>query len=82
MSSQPPGNTYDIPKKSIFVKVKADATNLDIIKLTNNIVKVAGDSNVFAFDVRKFLSDLKEHMIIMYVASALIAVILFILTFF
>ena len=62
--------------------MRQNATSLEINKLKNNIIKEAGESNVYAFDMRKFSKDLKDHLFIMYAMSAMISIILFTLTFF
>lgn len=54
IESQPDGSSYGIPKKSVFVHVSPEATTQDINKLKNNMIKIAGEQNVFAFDVRQF----------------------------
>ncbi|CDW83103.1 permease-like protein [Stylonychia lemnae] len=82
MASQPTQTSYNIPKKSVYVKIREDAETKDINKIKNSMVKIAGETNVFAFDVRQFNKSLKEYMVIMYLMSNIIATILFILTFF
>lgn len=46
------------------------------------MIKIAGEQNVFAFDVRQFNAVLQQYMIIMYMMSGMITIILFTLTFF
>lgn len=62
--------------------VNESADRIEVNKLKNQLVQVAGESNVFAFDVNKFIEDLSSNMVILLAASGAIAIILFILTFF
>eukprot|EP00347_Sterkiella_histriomuscorum_P012753 403367353 len=82
MATQPQGSSYQIPKKAVYVQVKEDASTKDINKLKNTIVKIAGETNVFAFDVRQFNKSLQEYLVLLYLISGIISTILFILTFF
>jgi hypothetical protein len=82
MAKQPVGSSYNIPKQQVFVKVKEDSSSIEMNRLSNNMIKYGGESNVFAFDIRKFLKDLDDQMVIIIIASWVIAIILFILTFF
>lgn len=51
-------------------------------RLTNKLVSLAGETNVFGFNVRKFKEDLSEHMFILYATSWAISLVLFLMTFF
>jgi hypothetical protein len=46
------------------------------------LAQVAGDSNVFAFNVRRFSQDFAKNMIILQAASWIVSVALFLMTFF
>lgn len=82
MNNMPDGNTFDIPKKRVQLMIREGATDLEVNRLTNRLVSLAGDSNVFAFNVRRFKEDLSQHMIILFAASGAIGVTLFLMTFF
>ncbi|CDW88470.1 permease-like protein [Stylonychia lemnae] len=82
MSRQPQGNTNNIPKKAVYVNFKNHATDDEINNMKNSMVKIAGDNNAIAFDTRQFNKGLSDFMIVMYLFSGIVAVILFLLTFF
>ena len=58
MENQPSNNTHNLPKKQLSVFVQPEVTPLDIARLTNRLVQLAGENNVFAFNVIKFVEDL------------------------
>lgn len=62
--------------------VKDSAEIIQMNKLSNRLIQIAGESNVFAFNARKFKNELSDQMSILFAASVAIAVILFIMTFF
>ncbi|TNV73459.1 hypothetical protein FGO68_gene9060 [Halteria grandinella] len=82
MKSLPQGSTFDIPKKQLQLTLKPNAPNLAVNRLTNKLVSLAGETNVFGFNVRKFKEDLSEHMFILYATSWAISIVLFLMTFF
>lgn len=64
------------------VNLRKDISNLEISRLTNTLVSLAGEQNVFAFNVRKFTEDLSESLLLLYAASWIISLALFVMTFF
>lgn len=82
MQEQGGNFTNGIPKKSLHVLFKDEAPSLEISKVLNNLIHIAGDSEVFAFNVRKFKAEMEDSMIIVAASSAFIALILFVMTFF
>ena len=52
MSRQPIGSTNDIPKKAVYVKFRKEASDDQINRMKNDMVKLAGDTNAIAFDAR------------------------------
>lgn len=62
--------------------VKPGASDLEVNRLTNKLVSLSGESNVYGFNVRKFKEDLSEHMFILYATSWVIGLVLFLMTFF
>ncbi len=82
MANQPNDLSGGIPKKRLGILFNEDAEPLEVGKLINRLVQAAGESNVFAFDVRKFKDDLAANMMLLVAASGMIAGILFLMTFF
>jgi spermidine/putrescine-binding protein len=73
---------FDLPKKMVGLYVKPETTDKEMAKLTNKLAQVAGESNVFAFNVKRFNQDFSKNMIILQAASWIVSVALFLLTFF
>ena len=82
MKSIPQGQSFNIPKKQLQLTIKPEADNLAVNRLTNKLVSLAGETNVYGFNVRKFKEDLSEHMFILYATSWAIGLVLFLMTFF
>ena len=64
------------------MKVHPETTTKELNKMKNTMLKIAGETNVFGFDIRQFNKSMKEYLVIMYLMSNIISAILFILTFF
>ena len=82
MANQPAGLSYGIPKREVYINVKQNATDVEITKLKNLLVQTTGDNQVYGFNARKFNKDLQDNMIILYAMTALVSVILYLLTLF
>jgi hypothetical protein len=54
LSKQPLNNTSNIPKKMLSVNLAPNLTSADVSRLTNTLVAIAGEQNVFGFNVLKF----------------------------
>ncbi|TNV74243.1 hypothetical protein FGO68_gene7073 [Halteria grandinella] len=82
MASIPEGATFNIPKKTLQLTLKEDVSRLEMNRLTNKLVALAGESNVFGFNVRKFKEELSTQMIILLATSWAVGLVLFLMTFF
>jgi ABC-type antimicrobial peptide transport system permease subunit len=75
-------NTFELPKKSLSIFVNPETSPLEISRLTNRLIQIAGENNVFGFNVNKFVDDLKSRMFLITAISWIIALVLFLMTFF
>jgi hypothetical protein len=53
ISNQPDGNTYDLPKKSLHVMIKDSAEMVQMNKLSNRLIQIAGESECFCIQCAK-----------------------------
>jgi hypothetical protein len=77
-----PKSSYNIPKITLLIKLKAGATKYERGLLKNQMLNYMGDDNLIAFDGITFMEDIEERMHMLDFFNLAISIVCFALGFF
>lgn len=58
ISQQPSNSSNGLPKKSVHIMLTEDADRVAANRLTNRLMQLAGEQNIYGFNVRNFKVEL------------------------